>query len=404
MLGEEQSARVAFERVSAGAAAGPDTPERGQARARLAVLAVDPATAGPEVRSNLEMRAKAEPNDPIVASRLAAIQERSGAAATAAAGFENALKLAPHNPQTMIELARLYAGPMREPAKARELAKSAHQLAPDDSGISETLGRLVYATGDFKWSVDLLEQASRSLPHEPELMYDLALAYYGVGRIADAEQSLRAVRTGGGPFSRKAEADRFAAMLAASVSPSSAEAAAGDARKILEADPGYVPALMVSGLAKEQEGDASGAGALYEKILEKNPLFAPATRQLARIYVERTGDDEKAYNLAVKAREAFPGDPDVARTLGIIDYRRGDYGGAERLFQESLRSLPNDAETVYYMGMSHYNLREMDESKAELQRALDLKLSDPLSDDAKRVLDEMKGDVQGPSLSSQPIN
>ena len=129
-----------------------------------------------------------------------------------------------------------------------------------------------------------------------------------------------------------------------------------------------------------------------------------ASRQLARIYVERTGEDEKAYNLAVKAREAFPADPEVAKTLGMVDYRRGDYSGAARLFQEMLQKRPDDAETVYYLGMSHFSLRETEEAKSELQRAIDLKLSDQEADDAHRVLDEMKGDVQGPSLSSQPIN
>ena len=275
MVGEEESARVAFEHAVTAGASSADAPVKEMAKGRLAVLAVDPATAGPEARSDLEKRAKAEPNDPVIAARLAALQARDGSAAEATAGFEAALKLAPHNPQTMLGLARLYAGPLHNPAKALELAKSAHELAPNDPRISETLGRLVYQTGDYKWSLDLLEQAARTLPHERELMFDLALGYYSVGRFADAEQALDGVRNGPGAFTRKTEADRLAAMMKAAGSPEAAEAAAGEARKVLEGEPGYMPALMVSALAEEKEGDKTAAGKLYEKILAQDPLFAP---------------------------------------------------------------------------------------------------------------------------------
>jgi len=401
MLGEEDPARVAFERAAGAEAA---TAIKDQAKSRLGVLAVDPETAGPEARADLEKRAAADPKDPIVAGRLAALLARDGAAAEAAAGFENALKLAPNNPRTMLGLAQLYAGPLHDPVKARALAKAAHELIPDDPHTAETLGRLLYRTGDYQWSVDLLEEAARGLPHQPDLMYDLALGYYSVGRISDAAQALQEARSGSGNFSRRPDADRLAAMLAAASSPASAEAAAGMAGVILAQDPNYLPALMVAGLAREEENDPTGAAAFYERILAQDELFAPATRQLARIYVQRTGGDEKTFNLAVKARAAFPTDPDVATTLGIVNYRRGDYGAAARLFRESLQRRPDEAETEYYLGMSHYNLRDLEESKAELQHAIDLRLSEREADDAQHTLDEMKGDAQGPALSSQPIN
>jgi Flp pilus assembly protein TadD len=249
-----------------------------------------------------------------------------------------------------------------------------------------------------------LEEAARGLPHEPELRYDLALAYYSVGRVSDAQQALSAARSITGAFTKRNEADQFAAMLEAGGNPALAKTAAGEAAKILAVDPGYVPALMVSGLAKEQEGDTAGAGTVYEKILARDPLFAPATRQLALIYAGRTGDTQKAHSLAVKAREAFPGDPEVAKALGMTDYRLADYGEAARLFQESLRKRPDDAESIYYLGMSHYNLRETEIGKSELQRALGLKLSDPESDKARRVLDQLKKNAQDHSLSLQLIN
>ena len=36
----------------------------------------------------------------------------------------------------------------------------------------------------------------------------------------------------------------------------------------------------------------------YEKVVTDNPLYAPATRQLALLYSQRSSDNPKAYELA----------------------------------------------------------------------------------------------------------
>jgi Flp pilus assembly protein TadD len=401
MLGEEAPARVSFERAAASAS---DAPEVALARRHIAVLALDPAAASPQMRAELEQQAKANPRDPIVMARLAALQARGGSPAEAAAAFEKALALAPHNPDFMLALAQLYSGPLRRPDRARALAKSAHEAAPDDPRISRTLGRLLFETGDYAWSLDLLEEAGRGLAHEPALMYDLAQAYFAVGRIADADRALREALGAAAPFPERAQAEALATLLSAIEGPPPTAEALAQARAMLAAHPRNLAAQLVAGLAREQAGDAAGAAAVYEKLLAQDPVFTLATRQLARIYVQRASDDDRAYELARQARDAFPDDPGVATTLGIVDYRRGDYAGAALLLQESLRRRADDPETVFYLGMSHYNLKETGEGRQELQHALDLKLSGREADDARQALDEMKGDVRGPSLSSQPIN
>jgi uncharacterized protein HemY len=63
----------------------------------------------------------------------------------------------------------------------------------------------------------------------------------------------------------------------------------------------------------------------------------------------------------------------------------------------------DDPETLFYLGMSHYRLKELTESKAELQRALDLNVADQEANEAKRALDDMSGTSHVPSLSDVPI-
>ena len=45
---------------------------------------------------------------------------------------------------------------------------------------------------------------------------------------------------------------------------------------------------------------------------------------------------------------------------------------------------------MYYLGMAQYQLKDRTQSKANLQKALDLKLSGAPAVEAKRVLTELK--------------
>ena len=161
------------------------------------------------------------------------------------------------------------------------------------------------------------------------------------------------------------------------------------------ADDGKQPDAMSNPIGGD--GQRSGEGSNIEPRLAYNDL-----REWL-VYAERLGDDQKAYDLALKARETLPDDPELGKTIGILLYRRGDYAGAARALQEGLRKRGDDGETLYYLGMAHFKLKENSESLSELQRALNLSLSDIEADDAKSTLNELKGNTSGPALSSQPI-
>jgi len=71
-------------------------------------------------------------------------------------------------------------------------------------------------------------------------------------------------------------------------------------------------------------------------------------------------------------------------------YRRGDYARAAVLLKESAGKLNGDAESLCYLGMAQYGLKETAESKRSLQHALDLNLSGDLAAEARRTLAELK--------------
>jgi len=385
MMGDEANARTAFQRALQLPG---DLPETNECNQCLSVLAIDPTTAGADTRAWLEKRVASQPNDSIATLRLAAIYQRDGMVDKAVATYEAALQVNPQNITAMVNLARLYEP--KDPQKAFNMAKAAYNLTPNNPLITHTLGHLAFLTGDYKWSLSLLQLTAQAQPQNPEVLYHLGEAYYSEGKVPDARNAMQNALQTGTAFAQTNEARSFLSMTAVVDAPAQALAAQPQVEAILKSVPDYVPALMVKAAIAEQKPDLATAAQTYEGALKHYPDFAPAQKRLAILYAKDPKNDAKTYPLAVKARDAFPTDPEVARTLGIIVYRQGDYPRAATLLQESARQRTSDAELMYYLGMAQYRLKHNAESKTALQRALDLNLSGVPATEAKRVLAELK--------------
>ena len=385
MMGDEADARTVLQRALQLKGGFPETNECNQC---LAVLAINPQTAGPDTRAWLEKRVASQPNDSIALMRLAAIYQLEGTVGRAITSYEAALQANPQNVPAMVNLARLYAP--QDQQKALNLAKAAYNLTPNDPLVTRTLGHLAFLTGDYKWSLSLLQLTAQVQPQNPEVLYDLGQALYSMGKVPEARMAMQKALQTGTAFSRTNEVRQFLAMTDLADKPAQALAAQSEVAAILKSAPDYVPALMVSAAIVEQKPDVAAAEQIYGGVLKHYPDFAPAQKQLALLYAKDPKNDAKAYPLAVAAHDAFPADPEVARALGLIVYRQGDYSRAAELLQQSARQKTGDAELLYYLGMAQYHLKNRVESKTALQQALDLNLSANLAAEAKRVLAELK--------------
>jgi tetratricopeptide (TPR) repeat protein len=398
MLGEEGPARLAFQQV---VAASTDPLSKEDARKRLAFIDLDPSKADHAAETDLQAQVRADPKDPVAQVRLASIRARKGGAADAAKGFEAALKLNPRDVPTLLELVRLYSGPLHNSEKALEFAKTAHEIAPGDAQISRTLGRLLYDNGDYARSVDILQQAAKDIQGDPSFAYELARSLYSVGKVSQAEDAIKGAA--GAEGSAPANLQQLQRLMEGAQSATQAQSELSEAQEILKSTPSDFAAEMVVALSREGQ-DAADARQLYEKILSQDALFVPAMRQLALLYAQHVEDEPKALELATKVREAFPDDPDVNKVLGVLDYNKSDYAGAARLLQRTLRVREGDAEALYYLGMAHYQLKELSTSRSELQQAVKLNLPDAEADDARRTLDEITRPTKGQPLSQIPIH
>ena len=323
MLGEEEPARAALQKAADASA---DFPEKNEARQRLALLAIDPRTADSGARAELEKYLQERPNDPVALLRLAQVQERDGAVDQAIKTYEKIVAWRSailHPLRDVSPYSTASVRPMTP--KPLSLATKAREAYPDDPEIAKTLGILNYRRNYYPQSAELLKQAAAKRKDDPELLYYLGQTYHQLKQWDDCK---------------------------------------GDTRTRLELE----PFANLAAEAKSALADCSD------------------TRRLALLYSQRSPDDPKTYELATKARETYPDDPEVAKTLGILNYRRGNYPQAAELLKEAAAKRKDDPELLYYLGQAYRQLKQRDECKGTLARALSFNLSPALADEAKRAL------------------
>lgn len=386
LTGDEEPARAA---LTAALQLSQQFPGVEDARKSLAVLAIDRDKAGPAERPAVDAALAARPDDPIALMRLAVIQERAGELAKATESCQAVLKSNPTNLPAMLGLIRLYSL-QKDPAKALEQAKAAKKLAPDNAAVSLALGRLAYQTRDYQYAFGLLQEAARKQPNDAALLRETGRAAYSVGRLPEAESALQQSLSLEGLSSDAADARTFLELMALAKNPADALKAEARLSQLIKADSSNVPALMAAAAASEAKGDPGAALATYDKVLEQLPDFNPAKRRQAILYAAGASDNKKAMDTALKARAAFPDDLELAKAVGIILYRQGEYQRALVTLRESAARRNNDAELAYYLGMTLYRLKDMPAAKTALQRALDLSLKGELAAEARKTLAELK--------------
>ena len=326
MMGQTEVARTAFQKAAAAPA---NFPGKDQIQGRLALLGNAP---GHELSvGELENLLKQQPGDPVARTRLAEAYEKQGMFAKSASAYEEALKLNPKLISVATKLAQLNAGPLHDKNKALEFAKRARELAPSDPKVAGALGSIAYQTGNFTWAYSLLQESSRQLVDDAAVLHDFAWAAYSLGKTSEAEDAMQRVLQLA-PGSRQSEdAKSLLTMTALSRKPAGVAAAEPDVQRLLKADSGYVPALMVQAAIDVQQKKIKPAIDVYSEVLRRFPDFAPAQKYLAALYSDDPDNLTKAYDLATKARKTLTDDPELAQILATVSYQKKDYRRAIQL-------------------------------------------------------------------------
>jgi tetratricopeptide (TPR) repeat protein len=311
------------------------------------------------------------------------LQQKNFAAARDA--YENLLSVAPNFPLALNNLAVLYSEHLGQVDKAYDLAKRAREAAPNEPRLADTLGWISFKKGDYDNALRLLQESASKLPNSADIQFHAGMAHYMMGEEGPARLALQKAVDATADFPEKDEARQRLALLAIDVGAGN-PGVRTELENYLRKQPNDPAALMRLGEVQQRDGAVDQAVKTYEKVVAENPLHAPATRQLALLYGRLSTDSAKSYELVTKARQAYPDDPDIAKTLGILNYRRGYYPQAVELLKQATAKRKDDPELLYYLGEVHHQLKQWDECKGVLERALTLNLSPGLADDARRAL------------------
>ena len=331
-----------------------------------------------------KLNAFAEPNKSAPALlQLAAIYERAKNYAAARDTYEKLLAINGNNALALNNLAVVYSDRFDQTDKALDLAKRARMNFPNNPNLADTLGWVMFKKGDYRNALPLLQEGAAKLTDNPEVQYHLAMAHYMLGDETAARTALQKAVQLPSAFPQKEEAQQRLTIL-------TMDSQTRDARTTLDAflrqQPKDPAALTQLARLQAREGQAGQAIETYQKAVDANPSFAPALRDLALAYSARSADESKAFDMAARARQAYPDDGELTKTFGILNFKRGLYPQSAELLNQAAGSRRNDADIQFYLGKSYQQLKRWDECKSAFERALALNLAPASRADAQTQL------------------
>lgn len=144
--------------------------------------------------------------------RLVAAQSHQarGEGTRAIDGYEKVLTSAPDTYVALNNLAWEYF--QSGDSRAEEFARRAHELAPQDGSVADTLGWILVNKGDLEGGIPLLRDAVRYSEGNPDVRYHLAAGLAAAGAKAEARGILEDM-LGGEDFASRRDAEVLLASL-----------------------------------------------------------------------------------------------------------------------------------------------------------------------------------------------
>src|SRR5438270_2193515 len=293
------------------------------------------------------------------------IYERMGDFAKARDNYEKVLALNPNFTPALNNLAYIYSEKLNNLDRAGELARKAHELAPAEPSVQDTLGWVLYRQGKYQEAAELLEQSASKSSDKGEIQFHLGMANYMMGRLDEARAVLGKAVAALGDFPGKDEAKSRLALLS-----QGGDLSIPDLEKFAKEKSNDPVTLMRLGAAYAKAGTADKAAQAYEQALQANPKLLEAALSLAQLNTGPLKNNAKALEYAKKARALAPADVHVTATAGHIAYQAGNFPWAYSLLQESSRGLPDDVGVARDFAWAAYSTGKTNEAQEAMRRVV----------------------------------
>jgi len=148
--------------------------------------------------------------------------------------------------------------------------------------------------------------------------------------------------------------------------------------------PNSVPAAVSLAFTLQIAGRANEARPQYQRAIQLDPNNALAMNNLAYLIAETGKDLEEALQLAQRATQKAPNEPNYSDTLGWIYLKKNMNDSALQIFSNLVRKYPENPSYRLHLGMTFLQKGDKEKARTELQTALSKK---PNKEDELQIKD-----------------
>lgn len=247
-----------------------------------------------------------------------------------------------------------------------ELRKALAAKYPEDLVVPD-LARSMLMIGQGKKVVDEFGNKRLDKPTaDASLQATLTMAYAGLGKMEQAQSSLRAALSADPKY---APAQLLSARQQVSIRDLDGALAIVD--EVIRNEPGNVEAWGLKGdlliYAKNRPEDALAA---YQKALEINPKFAPAHFSILAVLIKQGRLDDAARQLE-QLKQFAAKNPQTRFVEAQLAYQKKDFKSARQLSQQLLQQAPKDPRLLQLAGAVEFQTGSMGQAEVYLSQALD---------------------------------
>ena len=223
---------------------------------------------------------------------------------------------------------------LRMESKRREqLVRRAVEVDPENPDVLSELASLLQQLGRPAEAIPYLTRHLEMIPGDQQSLIQLGKCYSDLGRVQDAERTLRRALASGddavGYYNLGLVQEQGDRLQEAEVSY----------RRAVSLGPGLASARNNLGLLFARTGRLIEAEVQLREAIRLEPSSPDAYANLAIVLLER-GNIDQAEQLARQAIEVNPEHANAHVNLGVIRARVGDLDGARRHLTEALRLDP----------------------------------------------------------------
>jgi tetratricopeptide (TPR) repeat protein len=200
------------------------------------------------------------------------------------------------------------------------------------------------------------------------------------------------------PDAKREEARRLADRAVKRASEGSYEKAIGIYKRVLELQPSFHSARRDLAMAYVEVGDVESATNHLIEVLRLDPKDAWSWVVLANLYIREKSDPGTGEKFLRKALEIAPNDAWALNSLAAVCHERGKTGEAIKLFEQAIAANPEFANAYYGEAIAFDSAQKSDAALETLNRMFaKAKMQDarskPVYDGARQLFAKLQVDL-----------